>query len=177
MIHIEYPEENIICYHGPINIDLVSFASNYIKKYIVADASVVGKIYKVFIELAQNVSYYSARQYSKLRAFGSGIGWLRVDEKEDHFAISTGNVIQKEHGPILEKHCTEINSLCEDELRELKRVTRSQAGIRDIGAHIGLIQMGLITGNPLNLNIESQSENHSFFTITTKVNKRLNKEI
>ncbi|MBN2522597.1 MAG: SiaB family protein kinase [Bacteroidales bacterium] len=177
MIHVQHPEENIICYHGPINIDLVSFASNYIKKHIVADASVVGKIYKVFIELTQNVSYYSAKQYSKLRAFGSGIGWFRVDEKKDHFAITTGNVILKEHGPILKKNCAEINSLGESKLRELKRVTRSQAGIRDIGAHIGLIQMGLITGNPLNLNIESQNENHSFFTITAKVNKRQTKEI
>ena len=172
MFQIDNSEENIICYHGPIDIDLVSFASNYAKKHILANGLIVGKIYKVFIELAQNVSYYSAKQYSNLRTFGSGIGWFRIDEKKDYFAISTGNSIFKEHGIILEHNCKEINSLGEDELRELKRITRSQAGKRDIGAHIGLIQMGLLTGNPLELSIEPENDTYSFFTITAKVNKR-----
>lgn len=163
--------ENIICYHGPIYIDLVSFTSNYVKKHIKADTIVIGKIYKVFIELTQNVSYYSARQHDKLRTFGSGIGWFSVDEQKDIFTISTGNIILTKHGPILKKNSAEINSLNENELRELKRITRRQAGKRDIGAHIGLIHMGLITGNPLDLNLEPQDDKYSFFTITAKVNK------
>jgi len=171
MFQINQSEENIIYYHGPINIDLVSFASNYIKKYILAEALFIGKIHKVFIELTQNVSYYSARQYNTSRSFGSGIGWFRIDDKKDHFAISTGNTILKEHGSVLEKNCMEINSLDEEDLRELKRITRNQSGKRDIGAHIGLIQMGLITGNLLSMNIEPQDEKYSSFSITTKVNK------
>jgi hypothetical protein len=171
MLQFDLPEENILSYHGPIDIDLVSFASNYAKKCIRTTPQTTGKIYKVFIELAQNVSYYSARQHDNNKTFGSGIGWFKIDEKNDYFAISTGNFILKEHGPILKKNCKEINSLNEDELRELKRITRSQAGKRDIGAHIGLIQMGLITGNELDMAIESIDENHSFFTITAKVDK------
>jgi hypothetical protein len=69
------------------------------------------------------------------------------------------------------KNSTEINSLGEEELRELKRKTRSQASQRDIGAHIGLIQTGLITRNALELSIEHIDEKFSFFTITAKVNK------
>lgn len=172
MFQVNHSDGNIISYHGPIDIDLVSFASNYAKKHIVADAITIGKIYKVFIELAQNVSYYSAKQYDNFRSFGTGVGWFRIDEIEDYFEISTGNLIHKDHGPILKKNCKEINSLCEEDLRELKRITRSQAGKRDIGAHIGLIQMGLITGNPLVMNIESHDNDHSLFTITAKVNKR-----
>ena len=172
MFQIDNSEENIICYHGPIDIDLVSFASNYAKKHILANGLIIGKIYKVFIELAQNVSYYSAKQYNNLRTFGSGIGWFRIDERKNWFEISTGNYIFKEHGPILEQNCKEINSLGEEELRELKRITRSQAGKRDIGAHIGLIQMGLLTGNHLELTIEPEDEKYSFFKITAKVNKR-----
>jgi hypothetical protein len=172
MVHIENSEENIICYHGPIDIDLVSFASNYARRHIMANGFIVGKIYKVFIELAQNVSYYSAKQHSDLRNFGSGIGWFRIDEHKDCYTISTGNIIHKEHSSILEQNCSEINSLNEEELRDLKRITRSQAGKRDIGAHIGLIQMGLLTGNPLDIKIKPKDNKYSFFTITTKVNKR-----
>ncbi len=168
---IKNSEENFICYHGPININLVSFTSNYVKKNIQTDSLAIGKIHKVFIELTQNVSYYSARQYDKLRKFGSGIGWFRIDEKKEFFEIATGNVILTEHAPILKKNSIEINSLGESALRRLKRETRRQAGKRDIGAHIGLIQMGLITGNPIDLDFEPLDEKYSFFIITTRVNK------
>jgi hypothetical protein len=162
---------NIICYQGPINIDLVSFISNYLKQHIRANAIVVGRIYKVLIELIQNVSYYSVDQFNDNRSFGSGIGWFRVDEDDQWFMISTGNRIYKEHGFILEKNSKEINSLKEEELRELKRRTRSQANMRDIGAHIGLIQTGIITGNTLDLSIEPVDEKYAYFKITAKVNK------
>jgi hypothetical protein len=162
---------SIICYQGPINIDLISFISNYLKQHIKADSVVIGRIYKVLIELVQNVSYYSADQFSNVRSFGSGIGWFKVEEEEDHFTITTGNKILTEHGPVLQKNSIEINRLNEDELRHLKRKTRSQANVRDIGAHIGLIQTGLLTGNALDLNITKVDELYSFFTITAKINK------
>ncbi len=172
MIGTEKAKNNLLSYHGPINIDLVSFMSNYIKTHLEAPGHVVSRIYKVLIELMQNVSYYSARQFSNLRSFGSGIGMFSIDEEAEFFRISTGNMILKEHGPVLVKNVHEINKLSEEDLRELKRKTRSQASIRDIGAHIGLIQTGLITGNRIELHIDSFDEEHSFFTISAKVNKR-----
>jgi hypothetical protein len=149
---------NIICYHGTINIDLVSFISNFMKQQINTNSLVINKIYKVFIELAQNVSYYSAEQFDSSRTFGSGIGWFRVDEDSESYKISTGNRILKEHAPLLLKNSKEINSLPEEDLRELKRKTRSLANIKDIGAHIGLIQTGIITGNQIFVNIEPIDE-------------------
>jgi hypothetical protein len=163
---------NILCYHGIVNIDLISFLSNYAKQHINAGTMVMGKIYKVFIELTQNVSYYSAEQFSDKRSFGSGIGWFRIDETPEHFSISTGNRIFKTHGNVLLNNGKEINQLDEESLRKLKRKTRSLAGKMDIGAHIGLIQTGLITGNKIEIGIEPIDEVHSFFTITAKVNKR-----
>ena len=172
MMNNNHLNNNLVWYHGPINIDLVSFMSNYLKQHIQAHGIVLGKIYKVFIELIQNVSYYSAKQQSDSRSFGSGVGWFKVDEFDRYFTISTGNLILKEHGSILSKNINEINLMDEEDLRNLKRKTRSQASIRDIGAHIGLIQTGLITGNDLELTIEPYDELHSFFIISTQVNKR-----
>lgn len=163
---------NLMWYHGPINIDLVSFMSSYLKNNIQTHGIVLGRIYKVFIELIQNVSYYSAKQQSESRSFGSGIGWFRVDELDKYYSISTGNLILKEHASILKKNTSEINKMDEEALRNLKRKTRSQASVRDIGAHIGLIQTGLITGNDLKFNIEPYDNDHAFFTISAKVNKR-----
>jgi hypothetical protein len=171
MISIQPDENNILCYHGPINIDLVSFISNYLKQHLRTNVTVIGRIYKVLIELLQNVSYYSAEQHSKIRSFGSGIGYFKVSEEDHSFIITTGNKILTEHGPILERNSNEINSMGEEELRDLKRKTRSQASIRDIGAHIGLIQTGLITGNKITLEFVPLDDVYSFFTITARVNK------
>ena len=173
MFPIDQFQNNVICYHGPINIELISFTSKYMKQYMQEDANILGRVYKVFIELTQNVSYYSAQQHSKARSFGSGIGWFRIDENEDCYTIRTGNQIHKEHGPILIKNSIEINSLEEEALRALKRKTRRQSNLRDIGAHIGLIQTGLITGNHIEITINDIDDKHSFFTISAKVNKRL----
>lgn len=174
MANNEHLINNLIWYHGPINIDLVSFMSKYLKQIIQTHGIVLGRIYKVFIELIQNVSYYSARQQSESRSFGSGIGWFKVDEFDKYFVISTGNLILKEHEMVLKKNASEINLMDEESLRNLKRKTRSQASIRDIGAHIGLIQTGLITGNDLKLSIEPYDDQHLFCTISAQVNKRLN---
>ena len=165
-------KDNLLCYHGPINIDLVSFMSNYIRHHLAASGAVISKIYKVLIELMQNVSYYSAHQFNNQRSFGSGVGFFRIDDGQTYYSISTGNLILAEHGPILLRNIQEINKLTDDELRDLKRKTRSQASIRDIGAHIGLIQTGLITGNEIELKLEPFDNKHSFFTLTTKVNKQ-----
>ncbi|MBP1669930.1 MAG: hypothetical protein H6Q21_2296, partial [Bacteroidetes bacterium] len=72
----------------------------------------------------------------------------------------------------LTSYCQEINGLHEEELRELKRKTRAQAMVRDVGAHIGLIQTSLTSGCKLDFSIEPMNKVHSFFTISTIVYKQ-----
>jgi hypothetical protein len=169
--------KNVLSYHGPINIDLVSFMANYMKEVVVAEQAVTKRLFKVFIELAQNVSYYSAQSkkgVSPSSESNRGIGWLQVDENEQDFTIASGNLIRKEHGQILRRNCEEINMLDEEKLRDLKRRTRNQAGIRDVGAHIGLIHTGLISKNPLDVEISPIDEYYSFFRINIKIDKVIN---
>jgi hypothetical protein len=165
--------KNVLSYHGPMNINLVSFLANYMKDIVDADQAVIKRLFKVFIELTQNVSYYSAlmNEIKAEQISRKGVGWFYIDEYEHDFTVATGNLIKKEHGPVLKKNCDEINNLEENELRELKRKTRSQAAIRDVGAHIGLIHTGLISGNPLDVEISPIDDNHSFFRISVKIDK------
>lgn len=169
--------KNVLSYHGPINIDLVSFMANYMKEVVNAEEGVVKRLFKVFIELTQNVSFYSAQTKKGIKTaddVNRGVGWFLIDENELDFTIVTGNMIMAEHGHVLQKNCDEINMLEEEELRDLKRKTRSQAGIKDVGAHIGLIHTGLISGNPLNIEISPIDEFHSFFKISVKIDKIIN---
>jgi len=44
--------------------------------------------------------------------------------------------------------------------------------VRDVGAHIGLIQTSLTSGSKLEFEIESIDKSYSFFTISTKIVKQ-----
>ena len=101
-----------------------------------------------------------------------GVGWFTLQEFDDSFRITTGNRILKTDAEKLTSYCKEINGLNEEELRELKRKTRAQAMVRDVGAHIGLIQTSLTSGCKLDFSIEPMNKVHSFFTISTKVFKQ-----
>jgi hypothetical protein len=90
---------------------------------------------------------------------------------EDHYRVNTGNVIKPEDGPTLIRYCEEINSLSEEDLRKLKRDIRSEAMVRDIGAHIGLIQTCLLSGNKLDFIVRDEPGSRPTFTLTAKIGK------
>lgn len=169
-------KSNLLSYHGPVTIDWISFMVGYIREMVVAEQPVIKKLYKVFVELVQNVSFYSVdiRANTLNPESRRGIGWVSIDDGLDSFSVTTGNLIRNEHTAILKKNCDEINLLNEEELRELKRKTRSQADIRDVGAHIGLIHTSLISGSQLEITISAIDDTFSFFRIGVKVNKTIN---
>jgi hypothetical protein len=162
----------LLTYQGPITVNLVSFLGNYIKSFIDYDNKVLVRLFKIYIELTQNVSYYSAETMQVKNGVNCGVGWFTLQEFEDTFRITTGNRIMKNDAEKLTGYCEEINRLKEDELRELKRKTRAQAMVRDVGAHIGLIQTSLTSGCKLDFSIETLNKVHSFFTISTLVFKQ-----
>ncbi|MBN1413683.1 MAG: SiaB family protein kinase [Bacteroidales bacterium] len=167
----EYRQNSLITYEGPITVNLVSFLGNYIKSFIDFDNKVLVRLFKIYIELTQNVSYYSAETMQVKNGVNCGVGWFVLQELKDSFRITTGNKILKTDAAKLISYCNEINGLNEEELRELKRKTRAQAMVRDVGAHIGLIQTSLTSGNKLDYNIDAINKLYSFFTISTKVIK------
>ncbi len=163
--------KKVLSFHGPLTISLLSFISNYLKLIIKTDQVLLSRLYKIFVELTQNVSYYSAEVREVEKGITSGIGWFILYEYEKYYLFSTGNLIKRNDAYKLTRNCTEINSLSEENLRVLKRETRSQAKIRDIGAHIGLIQTSLLSGNSLDFNISEVNSKHSYFTLSVKLDK------
>jgi hypothetical protein len=169
--NIQINRDNLLFYNGPISIEMISFMANHVRDLLDEEDVASKKLFKIFIELTQNVSYYSAKVAKGGNKTGSskGVGYVSVDITEEGYSVTTGNLIQVSHGPVLEKNCDEINKLNEAELRELKRKTRIQAAVRDVGAHIGLIHTGLISGSKLKSRIDPIDDKHSFFTISISI--------
>ena len=128
-------------------------------------------MFKVFFELAENISNYSAEKifFSKTKQIGTGT--LIIRETNDNFILVTGNPVNNENIiPILDK-CEYINTLDRESLREYKRKERSRPqGVKG-NAHIGLIQIALTSTNPLDVEVTPIDEEYSYFSIIVKIDK------
>ncbi len=161
----------VISYSGPFDAQVLSVIAENIEYSLSNNPRVSRKIFKIFIELAQNISFYSyERQRTEEKAmFGSGVLLLR--EYKDYYSFSTGNMVANTAVlPLLQK-CEAINILDREKLRQYKRKLRNMpAGITG-GGNIGLVQVALTADYPLEYNIRKIDTHQSFYILSIKVNK------
>lgn len=170
-IAIENQKNSLMIYKGAFTVNLISILGNQIKLLPEIDLRIVQKLFRIFMELTQNVSYYSAEVVNVKSGVSCGNGWVTIQDFEDYMRVTTGNRIKPEHHEPLIKYCNEINSYDNLQLRKLKRDIRSQALERDTGAQIGLIQTSIISMNKLDFQIISDHAENDFFIISTKTSK------
>jgi hypothetical protein len=171
IIKEQYQEKSLLLYQGTLTVNLISILSNHIRLLLNHDFKALQKIFKIFIELCQNVSYYSADTFEVNTGIFCGSGWVSVQDLEASYHISTGNIIKPGDADTLIRYCQEINSLSEEELRKLKREIRSEALAKETGAHIGLIQTSIISGNHLEFHIDAKDAAKPVFILTAVINK------
>jgi hypothetical protein len=170
-IPVENQEKSLLIYKGAFTVNLISILGNQIRLLPEIDFRIVQKIFRIFMELTQNVSYYSAEVVNVKSGVSCGSGWVSVQDFPDCMKVTTGNRILPEHAPKLIKYCTEINTYNNEELRKLKRDIRSQALERDTGAQIGLIQTSIISATKLDIQITTELEKDDFFIISACTSK------
>src|ERR1035437_6081684 len=98
-----------ITYEGPFGIQLISVLAKFSQDNIDATDQVRGKFYKIFIELVQNVALYSFDKVVLSNGTSVGQGKVFITEETEEIKCATINEIQKEHGPILDANCADIN--------------------------------------------------------------------
>jgi hypothetical protein len=162
----------LLAYKGPFCIDVLSNLGNYIKTNLGHPAHIGNKLYKIFFELTQNVAKYSVEIVPVVNCRHSGVGSFTLHENGKLLLLSTANLINNEDGPVLNKYCSDINSMDLEGLREFRKKTRKKSlGEKDLGAHIGIIQIGLLSLNKLDFEIKTVSEKYSLFTICASITK------
>jgi hypothetical protein len=154
-------------YKGSFDGNIRATIVNYINE-IVTNQGVARKLSSIFIELAQNIAYHSA-EMMMFEGKPVGIGSVIIAEQEGQYIFATGNIVKNSDiEPVLER-CEMINSLDRDGLRKFKREQRNQPQGPHDGAHIGLIQVALISSNPLDISVTPVDDNDSFFSILVKI--------
>ena len=164
-------KEIILAYKGPFTINILSNFASYLKEIFKDTEAYQSKIYKIFFEMTQNVAYYSAERRYVETFQSTGIGSLMIEEYPDFFIMNTTNIINQSDQHILEKYCEQVNELDNNDLRKLKAERRKEHDIKDTGAHVGIIQVCIISGNKVDFHIVNVDPFHALFSLSSKINK------
>jgi len=166
------PETPVFTFEGPFFIDLLTMLGNYLKMMTSSHQAIQKKLFRIFVELTQNVSNYS-EEYLQINQDNKkvGIGELRIAEDQNFFLLTTKNLVRARDANVLSQRCEIINQTPADQLKDLKRELRKSSAGYMLGARIGLVQARLISMNPLDYIIFEKNMDYSYFKLTVKFDK------
>jgi len=161
----------LISYKGPFLEDILSKLSEIIRETFTGDPVLSRKLLAVFIEMAQNVYFYSSEAI-EVGEKSFGIGSVMVVSNEKSYTFRTGNYVPLDYVEELAASCQLVNSLDREGLRQLKRDVRTtKPGERSKGAGIGLIQIALTAAQPIEYEYTQVDEKNAFFSLGININK------
>ena len=170
-------DDILICYKGPFLERILTIIGEKINILINDDPRLNKKIFSIFIELAQNIAYYSEERYRENRDSEKsyGKGTFIISDSRTHYRLTSANLMKKSwEQEILEK-CELINKLDVDGLRKLKRELRNQPRHEgQLGGNIGLVDIALKAGSSLDVKVTDVDDQFSFFSLTIDVIKENN---
>ena len=162
----------LISYKGPVTPVIMAEISRDIREQLNEFPQASRKIFSIFIELAQNILFYSAE---KIHYTGrtESVGILQLSNTPESYIFSCGNIVSNADVGRLADSCNTINSLDKEELRQLKRYQRRQpqADLSQ-GAGIGLVQAAILSNHPLEIEVYDIDEKHSFFSLFVTIDKQ-----
>lgn len=167
----------LICYKGPFLERILTIMGEKINLLFNDDPKLNKKIFSIFIELAQNVAYYSEERHKEAgnseKSYGKGT--FIISEAKNSYTLTSANLIKKSwEQEILEKSEL-INQLDVEGLRKLKRDLRNQPKHEhQLGGNIGLVDIALKAGSSLDVKITDVDDQFSFFSLTIDVPKEIN---
>lgn len=168
-------EDVIISYKGPMSDVIIHEISKEIQNKLAEDPKSGKKIYAIFIELAQNIFFYSSES-TTLGGKTYRIGSIVLSSEDDNYVLTTGNIVDKKWIPILWDRCEMINNMDREALRKMKfeqRDTGVMSTENSKGAGIGLIQIALTSAQPISVEFRDINEEKSFFALSVSVKKNL----
>ncbi|PLX22507.1 MAG: hypothetical protein C0597_02375, partial [Marinilabiliales bacterium] len=132
--------KTILSYKGPFYIELISVFGTNIRSLNDDFSNARKKLFKIFIELSQNVSNYSEDFHMVNNVQRIGVGELTLFEDKSSYIFTTKNQVKNTDANILAERCELVNVSDQLRLRELKREQRLNSPGEKFGARIGLIQ-------------------------------------
>jgi len=164
--------ELLSTYEGMFDNEMIGFFSRRMVNFSYDSPGLQKKLIVSFIELAQNVGYYSADKQNDFNGKIVGVGALLLGLRDSNVFFCIANKVLNSELNVLQRKCELINSLNREQLRELKRNNRNLIPGTNGGAHIGLIMIALITNKPLHIQYFKVDDTMSYFIIYVELSKK-----
>jgi hypothetical protein len=160
--------ETQLFFKGTFDGKTLSVLGKFILHVIDNGSAVSEKLFKIYIELAQNISFYSSEKGDTGKKEGIGLIYIRY--RENRYQLLACNIIGKLDEEKVRARLEIIEKLDRFGLRDLKRKQRHlQRGERGT-ANVGLIQVALTSENPLIFDYHPINDKLSFFSLMATVN-------
>jgi hypothetical protein len=142
-----------------------------IQKKLADNYKVSRKVFSIFLELAQNIQFYSEEKVHYADR-NDRVGTMYVVETEKKCAVICSNTVKAEDMEALAKGCKMLNLLDSEKLRQLKRIQRRRApNEKSKRAGIGIIQAALLSRNSLQIHEHKLCSDYSLFTLSVLVDR------
>ena len=168
-----------LAYEGEVTQDITKAFTSMTEKNldkVEEDGKIKKKVYHVMVECLQNISKHAdddtQTASDSLEEGLAKTGIFLIGNDQNQYFITSGNGIANENIPALKSLIDNINSLNQDELKQLhKEKMRETAISAKGGAGLGFIDIARKTGNPLEYHFEPIDENTSFFLLKTIISR------
>ncbi|MCC5813896.1 MAG: SiaB family protein kinase [Leptospira sp.] len=161
----------IFSFKGMFSQEILTEFGSMIRTSLQAETK-LKKIFGVFIEISQNILYYSDEKAIGAHGEESGVGIVIFEEDDTKYTIESGNLIKKDKVERIRGKIEHINSLDRDKLKSYYQEQLRQERPEDSkGAGIGLIDIARKSDYPLGFGFTEVDENFNFYTMAISFKK------
>lgn len=133
---------------------------------------VMKRIFAIFVEMSQNILFYSAEKEVDEEGKESGVGILIVSEMDDRYCVSSGNLMLNGTVARIRERCETVSRMNKDELKvyynEQRRLPRHA---ESKGAGLGLIDMARKSEFPIEFEFLPFNDETSFYMLSVYISK------
>ncbi|NVK66186.1 MAG: hypothetical protein HWE22_16465 [Flavobacteriales bacterium] len=157
--------QNVLVSHfGVFSQNLVSSLTESVENLIVSIGDkriVIKRMFSILIEGLQNL-----RLHGELDSQGVQSGFLILSNDDQHYNLILSNIIKNKDIHTISSYIDKINSCTKEELKQKYTSVLSNEFISEKGgAGLGLITTRIKSGNPLEFEILTLSEEQSLFVL------------
>lgn len=167
-------QQVILVYEGVITHEIVKAFSALAEANMERnqeDASIQKKVYFVMVESLQNISKHSDSADEEK----PGRGVFIISRADEHYMMTTGNIVENSKVEGLKKSLDQINSMNPEELKELYKTQMKGGSISEKGgAGLGFISIARKTESKLEYSFQPIDDKTTFFILSTNISRNNN---
>lgn len=156
--------DNLMVYKGAFDRMPFSMIETYCEGLSEESPVVKKKIRSVFVEMAQNINFYSLEQSG-----GYGVGYISVNRSKDGYTIISGNTADEHHFNRLNTRIKKMELLNNDTLHGFKQKLMLENFDYSENANIGVVQCAIIANSHYEYEFVKTDDGKYFITLKIEV--------